>query len=111
MQHTLNKKEGGRGVAQGAAVRPVTPPEASVPAEEKNGRAGDAGPVSVRVAQKVPNKRILIVQEVMTGDLAKMRVRDSAHYRPGEIVQARVQPDCWYEPVWHRNRPHIGGVM
>lgn len=104
-------KKNGRPAATEPAVASGLPLGGNVPAEEKNAAGGGAGPVTVRVAHRVPNKRILVVQEVMTGDLAKMRVRDSSHYRAGEMIQARIQPDCWYEPVWHRNRPHIGGVM
>lgn len=109
-----NKKNGGRGGAGEAAVAPERSGQGHVSNFEKKDGGGARGepdePVKVKVKSHVPNKRIVIVQEP-GGDLAKMRVRDSAYYRHGEIIPARISPDCWYEPVLHRNRPHIGGIM
>ncbi len=112
-----NKKDGGRGGAVEAAVPLERSGQGHLSNFEKKDGGGARGawsepeePVKVKVKQHVPNKRIVIVQEP-GGDLAKMRVRDSAYYRHGEIVPARISPECWYEPVLHRNRPHIGGIM
>lgn len=109
-----NKKEGGRGEGAVASERSGN---GSMADGQKKAGGGALGvmpgaheEVRVKVSQHVPNKRMVIVQEP-GGDLAKMRVRDSAYYRRGELVQARISADCWYEPVLHRNRPHIGGLV
>jgi hypothetical protein len=112
-----NKKDGGRGGAGEAAVASERPGQGHLSSFEKKDGGGarrswedPAEEVRVKVKQHVPNKRIVIVQEP-GGDLAKMRVRDSAFYRHGEVIPARISPDCWYEPTLHRSRPHIGGLV
>ena len=104
-----NKKEEGPAGAAGARVSSNIPGNVNGAAGSRGGY-GELPEVQVKVRQHVPNKQILIVAEG-NGTLGKMRVRDSAFYRHGEMITARVQHDMWFVPVLQRNRPHIGGLI